>query len=116
MSTQLLMPKATAVWLVDNTALSFDQIAGFCRLHPLEVKAIADGDSAQGIKGLDPINTGQLSRDEIAAAEKNPDHKLKMAESKGPRAGSQAQGRALYAFVQASGPPERHSLAGAQPS
>lgn len=82
MSTQLLMPKATAVWLVDNTALSFDQIAGFCRLHPLEVKAIADGDAAQGIKGLDPINTGQLTRDEIAAAEKDPDHKLKMAESK----------------------------------
>jgi uncharacterized protein len=82
MSTQLLMPKATAVWLVDNTALSFDQIAGFCRLHPLEVKAIADGDAAQGIKGMDPINTGQLTRDEISAAEKDPDHKLKMAEAK----------------------------------
>ena len=82
MSTQLLMPKATAVWLVDNTALSFDQIAGFCRLHPLEVKAIADGDAAQGIKGLDPIGTGQLTRDEISAAEKDPEHKLKMAEAK----------------------------------
>jgi uncharacterized protein len=77
-----LMPKATAVWLVDNTALSFDQIAGFCRLHPLEVKAIADGDAAQGIKGLDPIGTGQLTRDEISAAEKDPEHKLKMAEAK----------------------------------
>jgi uncharacterized protein len=82
MSTQLLMPKATAVWLVDNTALSFDQIANFCRLHPLEVKAIADGDAAQGIKGLDPVNTGQLTREEIAEAEKNPDHKLKMADPK----------------------------------
>jgi uncharacterized protein len=82
MSTQLLMPKATAVWLVDNTALSFDQIAAFCRLHPLEVKAIADGDAAQGIKGLDPVNTGQLTREEIAEAEKNPDHKLKMADPK----------------------------------
>jgi uncharacterized protein len=82
MSTQLLMPKATAVWLVDNTALSFDQIAGFCRLHPLEVKAIADGDSAQGIKGLDPISTGQLSREEIAKAEGNPEHKLKISEPK----------------------------------
>ena len=69
MAQQLLMPKATAVWLVDNTALSFDQIAQFCKLHPLEVKAIADGESAQGIKGLDPIATGQLSRDEIARAE-----------------------------------------------
>ncbi len=82
MSTQLLMPKATAVWLVDNTSLSFEQIAGFCRLHPLEVKAIADGDAAQGIKGLDPVGTGQLTREEISAAEKNPEHKLKMAEPK----------------------------------
>jgi len=78
----LLMPKATAVWLVDNTALTFDQIATFCTLHPLEVKAIADGDSAQGIKGLDPINTGQLSRDEIAKAEGDVNHVLKISESK----------------------------------
>ncbi|AOF91367.1 DUF1013 domain-containing protein [Sinorhizobium sp. RAC02] len=82
MAQQLLMPKATAVWLVDNTALSFDQIATFCKLHPLEVKAIADGESAQGIKGLDPISTGQLSRDEIARAEGNPNHKLKLSEPK----------------------------------
>ncbi len=82
MAQQLLMPKATAIWLVDNTALSFDQIAQFCRLHPLEVKAIADGEAAQGIKGLDPISTGQLSRDEIARAEKNPAHKLKLSEPK----------------------------------
>ncbi|MCA1368824.1 DUF1013 domain-containing protein [Bradyrhizobium sp. BRP14] len=82
MAQQLLMPKATAVWLVDNTALSFDQIAQFCKLHPLEVKAIADGESAQGIKGLDPIATGQLSRDEIARGEANPNHKLKLSEPK----------------------------------
>lgn len=82
MSNGPLMPKATAVWLVDNTSLSFDQIANFCSLHPLEVKAIADGESAQGIKGLDPILTGQLSRDEIDAAQKDPNHKLKMATSK----------------------------------
>jgi hypothetical protein len=82
MAQQLLMPKATAVWLVDNTALSFDQIAQFCKLHPLEVKAIADGESAQGIKGLDPIATGQLSRDEIARAEGNLNHKLKLSEPK----------------------------------
>ncbi|AJY45174.1 DUF1013 domain-containing protein [Martelella endophytica] len=82
MAQKLLMPKATAVWLVDNTALSFDQIAEFCKLHPLEVKAIADGESAQGIKGLDPISTGQLSRDEIARAEGNPNHKLKISEPK----------------------------------
>ncbi|NTJ43375.1 DUF1013 domain-containing protein [Agrobacterium larrymoorei] len=82
MAQTLLMPKATAVWLVDNTALSFDQIATFCKLHPLEVKAIADGEAAQGIKGLDPIATGQLSRDEIARAEANPNHKIKLSEPK----------------------------------
>ena len=74
-----LMPKATAVWLVDNTALSFDQIADFCKLHPLEVKAVADGDAAQGIKGLDPIQTGQLTREEIDMAEQNADYRLKLA-------------------------------------
>lgn len=82
MAQTLLMPKATAVWLVDNTALSFDQIANFCKLHPLEVKAIADGEAAQGIKGLDPISTGQLSRDEIRRAETDPNHKLKLSEPK----------------------------------
>ncbi len=77
-----LMPKATAVWLVENTALSFDQIAQFCSLHPLEVKAIADGDAAQGIKGLDPILTGQLSREQIEHAESDPDYRLKLADPK----------------------------------
>ncbi|MDP9839241.1 hypothetical protein J2T09_004016 [Neorhizobium huautlense] len=82
MAQQLLMPKATAVWLVDNTALSFDQIATFCKLHPLEVKAIADGEAAQGIKGLDPIATGQLSRDEIAHGEGDINYRLKLSEPK----------------------------------
>jgi hypothetical protein len=76
------MPKATAVWLVDNTALSFDQIAQFCKLHPLEVKAIADGDSAQGIKGMDPVITGQLTRDEIKRGEADQDYRLKLSEPK----------------------------------
>jgi len=76
------MPKATAVWLLDNTALTFDQIAEFCKLHPLEVKAIADGDSAQGIKGLDPIQTGQLTREQISAAEADPEQKLTLSEQK----------------------------------
>ena len=76
-----LMPKATAVWLVENTALSFDQIAEFCGLHPLEVKGIADGEVAQGIKGMDPVTNGQLTRDEISRAEKNSSHKLQLAES-----------------------------------
>ena len=82
MTTQPLMPKATAVWLVENTALSFDQIADFCKLHPLEVKAIADGDAAQGIKGLDPILTGQLTREEIEEAEADSEHRLRLADPK----------------------------------
>src|SRR6201988_1764001 len=77
-----LMPKATAVWLVENTALSFDQVADFCKLHPLEIKAIADGDAAQGIKGLDPIQTGQLPREEIEKAVADPGYKLKLADQK----------------------------------
>jgi hypothetical protein len=77
-----LMPKATAVWLVENTALSFDQIAEFCKLHPLEVKAIADGDSAQGIKGLDPVLTGQLTREEIEHAEGDKNRRLHLADRK----------------------------------
>jgi hypothetical protein len=77
-----LMPKATAVWLVENTSLSFEQIAEFCSLHVLEVKGIADGDVAHGIKGMDPISSGQLTREEIARAEQDHDHKLQLAPSK----------------------------------
>jgi uncharacterized protein len=77
-----LMPKATAVWLVDNTSLTFEQIAEFCGLHVLEVKGIADGDVAHGIKGMDPISSGQLSREEIAKAEREPSHRLKLSEPK----------------------------------
>ena len=62
---QPLMPKATAVWLIDNTALTFEQIADFCSLHILEVKGIADGDVDHGIRGADPIAAGQLTRLEI---------------------------------------------------
>jgi len=82
MSAQPLMPKATAVWLVENTALTFDQIAEFCKLHPLEVKAIADDEGVQSIIGRDPIGTGQLTREELARGEANPDYKLKLAVSK----------------------------------
>ena len=114
-----LMPKATAVWLLDNTALTFDQVADFCKLHPLEVKAIADGDAAQGIKGLDPIQTGQLTREQITEAEANPDVRLKLAEQKvAVRAARtrRQEGSALHAGVAPPGPAERHSVAGAQSS
>jgi hypothetical protein len=82
MSNAPLMPKATAVWLVENTSLTFDQIADFCKLHPLEVKGIADGEVAAGIKGHDPITSGQLTREEIAKAEKTEGYHLTLAVSK----------------------------------
>ena len=74
--TDILMPKATAVWLVDNTSLTFEQIADFCGLHPLEVKGIADGEVARDIRGADPIANGQLSRDELDKAEKNDKYRM----------------------------------------
>ena len=78
----LLMAKATAVWLVENTGLTFDQIADFCTLHPLEVKGIADGDVAAGMKGLDPVQAGQLTREELEKAEADPEYRMKLLESK----------------------------------
>lgn len=78
----LLMPKATAVWLVENTALTFDQIAEFCRLHPLEVKGIADGEVATGIKGYDPVVAGQLTREELDRAIADPEYRMHVAEPK----------------------------------
>ena len=74
-----LMPKATAVWLVENTSLTFEQIAEFCGLHPLEVKGIADGEVGAGIRGLDPVASGQLERSEIERAQKDPKARLKLA-------------------------------------
>src|ERR687894_1168230 len=82
MSQGPLMPKATAVWLVENTSLSFEQIADFCKLHPLEVKGIADGEVAAGIKGLDPSTTHQLTREEIERVQAHPDARLRMADTK----------------------------------
>jgi hypothetical protein len=73
-----IMAKATAVWLVDNTTISFKQIADFCGLHELEVQGIADGDVAAGVKGFDPISNNQLTQEEIDKAEKEPMHKLRL--------------------------------------
>lgn len=77
--TQPLMPKATAVWLIDNTTLTFRQIAQFCGLHELEIKGIADGDVATGIKGMDPIAAGQLKRDELDKAQADPNYHMRLA-------------------------------------
>jgi hypothetical protein len=76
------MPKATAVWLVDNTALSFEQIAAFCGLHPLEVQGVADGDVASGIMGVNPLQNGQLTREEIEKAEADPSYRMKISDPK----------------------------------
>ena len=76
MTVAPFMPKATAVWLVENTTLTFKQIAEFCNLQELEIKGIADGDVAKGIKAYNPILAGQLSRDEIETCSKNPEKKL----------------------------------------
>jgi hypothetical protein len=73
-----LMAKATAVWLVDNTTLSFRQIAEFCGLHELEVQGIADGDVAAGVKGFDPIQNNQLDQEEIDKGEKDPNYRLRL--------------------------------------
>ena len=82
MSNAPLMPKATAVWLVDNTGLTFRQIADYCKLHELEVKGIADGEVAVGIKGMDPIVANQLTRDEIEKGEADSSYVLQMAKPK----------------------------------
>ena len=78
MSDKPIMAKATAVWLVDNTTITFKQIAEFVGMHELEVQGIADGDVATGVKGFDPIANNQLTADEIEKAEKDPLHKLKL--------------------------------------
>jgi uncharacterized protein len=78
MDNKPIMAKATAVWLVDNTTITFKQVADFCGLHELEVQGIADGDVATGVKGFDPVANNQLTQEEIEKAEANPLHKLKL--------------------------------------
>ena len=78
MSNAPLMPMATAVWLVENTTLTFKQIADFCNLHEVEVQGIADGEVAKGIVGYNPINSGQLTREEIELSSKDQNRTLKI--------------------------------------
>ena len=78
MSNAPLMPMATAVWLVENTTLTFKQIADFCNLHEVEVQGIADGEVAKGIVGYNPINSGQLTREEIELSSKDQNKTLKI--------------------------------------
>ena len=87
-----LMPKATAVWLVDNSTLTFDQIAEFCGLHPLEVQGIADGEVAAGIRGMDPVNSNELTRAEIERCEKDPKGRLQASKSELPQPKKRTKG------------------------
>lgn len=79
-----LMPKATAVWLVDNTSLTFNQIADFCGMIVLEVQAIADGSSSSSLMAVDPVLNGQLTKEEIERCEKDPKAKLQLVEKEEP--------------------------------
>ena len=81
MSSAPLMPMATAVWLVENTTLTFKQIANFCNLHEVEIQGIADGEVAKGIKAYNPIISGQLSRDEIELSSKDENRALQIKSS-----------------------------------
>ncbi|MDB5317624.1 MAG: hypothetical protein JWO24_3468 [Rhodospirillales bacterium] len=81
---QPLMPKATAVWLIEKTSLTFEQVADFVGMHPLEIQAIADGEVAQGIVGYDPITNGQLTREEIARAEADENARLVLMDNSLP--------------------------------
>ncbi len=82
MSDKPLMPLATAVWLIENTSLSFEQIADFCVLHPLQVKGIADGDVAAGVRGINPITNNQLTREELDKAQADPAFRMKLSRAK----------------------------------
>ncbi|WP_158806361.1 MULTISPECIES: DUF1013 domain-containing protein [unclassified Acidisoma] len=79
-----LMPKATAVWLIDKTALTFEQVADFCGMHPLEIQAIADGEVAQGIMGYDPVANAQVTAEDIARCEADPSARLKLLPTASP--------------------------------
>jgi len=87
-----LMPKATTVWLIENTSLTFEQIADFCGLHPLEVQGIADDEVSTGIQGLDPIVRNQVTREEIDRCEKDPSGRLKMAVQDLPQPAKRTKG------------------------
>ncbi len=87
-----LMPKATAVWLIDNTTLSFDQIAEFCGLHQLEIQALADGEVAPGMQGLDPVARGDISMAEIERCQNDPSARLKMSKPDVPMPKARSKG------------------------
>jgi len=100
------MPKATCVWLIENTALTFEQIGDFCNMHALEVQAVADGEVAQGIIGRDPIAAGELTRQEISRCEADPSARLKMAKIATPRAAERTKGPRYTAMAKRQDKPD----------
>ena len=99
MSNSPFMPKATAVWLVENTTLSFKQIANFCNLHELEIKGIADGDVAKGIKAYNPILAGQLTREEVDLCSKDHNRELKLNKKKEDVVVSKDRKKVLFFYL-----------------
>ncbi len=104
--SDLLMPKATAVWLIDNTALSFQQIAAFCSLHDLEVQAIADGDVGIGIQGYNPVANKQLALEEIKRCEPDPDLRLVRSTSDLPQPTARTKGITYVPLAKRSDKPD----------
>lgn len=103
---QPLMPKATCVWLIDNTALTFEQIGAFCSMHALEVQAVADGEVAVGIIGRDPVAAGELTQQEIQRCEADPAARLKMAKISVPRASERTKGPRYTAMAKRQDKPD----------
>jgi uncharacterized protein len=103
---QPLMPKATCVWLIDNTSLTFAQIGDFCTMHALEVQAVADGEVAVGIIGRDPIGAGELTRAELERCEADPAARLKIATVATPRAASRTKGPRYTAMAKRQDKPD----------
>ena len=99
MSNAPLMPMATAVWLVENTTLTFKQIADFCKLHEVEVQGIADGEVAKGIKAYNPIISGQLSREEIELSSKDENRPLQIM-SVDIEISNSEKNKEIYSFIQ----------------
>ncbi len=97
--TRPLMPKATAVWLIDNTALTFEQISDFCGLHMLEIQAIADGEVAVGMQGLDPVRGGELDGDLLKECETDPEKRLQITKVAADHAKQQRKKKTRYTPV-----------------
>ena len=103
MSNAPLMPMATAVWLVENTTLTFKQIADFCKLHEVEVQGIADGEVAKGIKAYNPIISGQLSREEIRLSSEDQNRPLEIKSTDIEISNSEKKNKKIHSIIKKTG-------------